>query len=292
MVSADRVTAYATGGAISLGGVFSKLEPSSRFDLGPVKQHLLRGYLTLKLIQDVRVDQHPDLAMTSALWLPVQTYYAVHGFGIAFLAARHGTMGLPRSHRAFMNAVAERIVPGLLPAPFSAMLQGGYLDWEHLQPQVINISDDLMPLRPGLNLAAPDEVTRETHILQCLDTTRRRLINDKLEQERRRAKKPGKRHGVLRKPQQIQIANGVAPTTVFDYLYRVRIKSNYEDPAMFYADPDDAEALLELVRNTRKLAAMLCGFLVALVWQTIDEPSKNQLGEEIDIDDLLQAIDK
>ena len=228
--------------------------------------------------------------MTSALWLPVQTYYAVHGFGIAFLAAKYGTNELPRSHRAFMNVIAERIVRGLLPAPFSAMLQGGYIDWPYLQPKVINISDELMHMRPGLNLAAPDEVTRETHILQCLDTTRRRLINDKLDQERRRAKKPEKRHGVLRKPRQIQIANSVAPTTVVDYLYRVRIKSNYEDPAMFYDGSDDAEALLGLVRNTRKLAAMLCGFLVALVWRTIDEPSKHQLSQEINIDELLRAI--
>ena len=270
---------------------FSQLQPSSRCDFELIWQHLLRGYLTLKLIQDVPVDEKPDFAMTSALWLPVQTYYAVHGFGMAFLAAKYGGNDLPRTHGGFMKRSAGDIVRRLLPSPFSAMLQDGYRGYKHLQPDLINICDDRMYIRPGLNLEGPDETTRDAHIAQCLDTTRRRLIDAKLEDERARLRRQRKRRVALRKERQLEITRTVAPTTVFDYLYRARLKSNYEDTTMYHEGSDEADALLELVRNTRRLAAMLCGFLVALVWRTLDEPSKNQLSKKIDVDGLLLAID-
>lgn len=82
--------------------VFLKLHPSVNGDLTTAKQHFLRGCMTLKLMQSISVDENPDLAMTSALWLPVQAYYAVHGFGMAFLAAKNGGSNLPGQHGSFM----------------------------------------------------------------------------------------------------------------------------------------------------------------------------------------------
>ena len=271
---------------------FSQLQPSSRCDVEFVRQHLLRGYLTLKLIQDVPVNEKPDFAMTSALWLPVQTYYAVHGFGMAFLAAKYGADDLPRTHGGFMKRSAEDIVRRLLPSPFSAILQGGYRGYKYLQPHLINIRDDRMYIHSGLNLAGPDETTRDAHIAQCLNTTRGRLISTKLDDERARLQKQRKRRARLRKERQLEIVRTVAATTVFDYLYRARLKSNYEDPTMYHEGSDEADALLELVRNTRRLAAMLCAFLVALMWQTIDEPTKDRFRKELDVAGLLQAMDE
>lgn len=281
---------YTPGDAQTRLRAFSRLQPSSNCDLELVRQHLLRGNLTLKLIQDIPVDEMPDFAMTSALWLPVQTYYAVHGFGLALLAAKNGGNNLPQTHGAFMREAAERIVRHLFPTPFSAVLQNGYKGYTHLRPALINIRDDRMSIDPGLNLERPNRKTRDAHIAQCLDTTRRRLIEAKLDKERSKARKPGKKYGVLRKQQQIDIARTVPPTTVFDYLYRARLKSNYEDPSMYHEGSGDADAVLELVRNTRKLTATLCAFLAAILLQIIDKTAKDQLKKEVDIDSLLQCI--
>ena len=270
---------------------FSKLQPSSECDLGSVRQHLVRGNLTLKLIQDVSVDKNPDFAITSALWLPVQTYYAVHGFGMAFLAAKKGANSLPQSHGAFMRESAECIVRHLLPSPFSAVLQDGYKGYKYLQPALINICDDRKYIGSGLNLEYPNEKTRDAHIAQCLDTTRRRLVDAKLKIERTKVRKQGK-SGFLRKERRIEIARNVAPTTVFDYLYRVRIKSNYEDPTMYQNGSADADAVLELVRNTQELSMTLCALLAGILWRIINKSAKNQLKEVVNIDCLLQSIDK
>ena len=271
---------------------FSRLRPSQHCDPKTMRQHLLRGYLTLKLIQEIPVDEKPDFGMISALWLPVQTYYAVHGFGMAFLASKRGASSLPNTHGAFMRSASEHIVRPLFPSPFSAVLSGGYKGNQYLEPELINIRDDRMYIGSGMNLARPTAETRDAHIAQCLDTTRRRLTREKLERERAKARKPGKKRGVLKKQQAIGIAQNVPPTTVFDYLYRTRIKSNYEDPTMYHESSDDAYELLQLVRSTQKLASTLCAFLAAALWRTIDKSTKEELGAAIDIDRLMQHIEQ
>lgn len=270
---------------------FSRLQPGSRHDIASIRQHLLRGNQTLKLIRQIPVNENPDFAMISALWLPVQTYYAIHGFGMALLAARNGASQLPKTHGAFMKIAADQIVRRLLPAPFSAIIQDGYKGYSHLKPELINIPADALRVGSGFNLKRPNQLTRDAHIAQCLNTTRRALIEANLEESRRKIRKPGKKHGVLRKERHVEIALRLGPTTVFDYLYRLRLKSNYEDPTMYYEGSEDAEAVLELVRNTQTLATMLCAFLAAILWRIVDRSGKDQLSEEIDVDGLLQKLD-
>ncbi len=271
---------------------FSQLQSSSRYNHESVRQHLLRGNLTLKFIQSISIDERPDFAMISALWLSVQAYFAVHGFGMAFLSAKYGAENLPKTHGAFMREAAERIVRNLFPSPFSAILQNDYKGCKYAQSKLINISDDRMSIGSGFNIERPNETTRDAHIAQCLNTTRQILIYTKLEKERAKVRKSGKRRGILRKQKKVDIAHSIAPTTILNYLHRARIKSNYEDPTMYHEGSADADAMLDLVRNTQKLATMLCAFLVASLWRTIDKTAKDQFGEDVDIDCLLESIGK
>lgn len=80
------------------------------------------------------------------------------------------------------------------------------------------------------------------------------------------------------------------PTTVLDYLYRARIKSNYEDPTMYHENSSDADELLQLVRSTQTLAAMLCTFLAAMLSRVLDESTKQELSKEVAMNELLQSI--
>ena len=267
---------------------FSQLQPSSHCDIDLVKQHLIRGNLTLKLIEEISIEEKPDFAMVSALWLPVQAYYAVHGFGMACLAAKRGNANMPRTHHAFMREAAESIIRHLFPSPFSAMIHNGYSGYKHLRPDLINIPDDRAYIGSGHNLEHPTSVTRDAHIAQCLNTTRRRLVDEKIRRERAKTRKPGTRHGVLRREKQIEIARSVPPTTILDYLYRVRIKSNYEDPMMFHEGSDEADELLEFVRNTKKLASILCTFLTTILWRTLKESEKDEVRRDVRIDYLLK----
>ena len=95
---------------------FQKLQPSRKCDVDEVKRHLTRGKLTLNLIQHIDVLGNPDFARVSAMWLPVQAYYAVNGFGLAVLAARKGPDELPKTHSAFLSEIASNYVQGSSPS--------------------------------------------------------------------------------------------------------------------------------------------------------------------------------
>ena len=278
------------GGEQSRLDAFQKLKPSPHCDREVVKGHFQRGHLTLRLMQQIPVDEIPEFAMASALWLPVQAYYAVHGFGLALLATTINAASMPQTHGAFMKVAAERIVDRLLPQPFSAVLRRGYDRWKHLPGDLTGVPDSRADIRSGLNLEHPDEATREAHIAQCLDTTRRRLIEGKLEGARTKARKSGKKGVRLSSQQQVRIADSVGPTTVFDYLYRVRIKSNYEDTTMYQQDSEHADILIELVKSTQELAKTVCALLANVLWQSLDNSVRDEVNAQFEVSSLLRHI--
>ena len=271
---------------------FQKLQPSRKCDVDEVKRHLTRGKLTLNLIQHIDVLGNPDFARVSAMWLPVQAYYAVNGFGLAVLAARKGPDELPKTHRAFLSEAASNFIQGLFPKPFSAMLKNGHRTFKHIPPEFINIADNRSAFESGFNLNRPNPRTRDAHITQCLDTTRKRVIDGKLKTERRRVKRPGKSRGVLKKPNQIKIVRAFPPTTILDYLYRSRIKSNYEDVTMYQESENHALLVLDLVESTQMLATALCTLLLAILWRVIDKSTRSLLEKDGGLETLLERIQR
>ena len=229
--------------------------------------------------------------MVSALWLPVQAYYAVHSFGLTLLSATGPAASLPRTHAALMKSAADRMVGRLFPCPFSAVLRGGYYGWEHLAGDLTGISVRRSDIRSGLNLGRPNDSTRDAHVAQCLHTTRRRLIKHRLEAARNtRARKSGKKTSRLSRPKQISIADSVGPTTVFDYLYRVRVKSNYEDITMYQQGSNHADALITLVLSIQDIFKNLCALIVNAIMQSLDISFRNEIKDEFDIVPLLRHI--
>ena len=190
-----------------------------------------------------------------------------------------------------MKVAGTDLVRRLFPSPLSALLQDGHKGNKYIEPDLVNIQDNRQYISPGTNLERPNGLTRDTHIAQCLDTTRKRLIDEKLDEARKKARKPGKRRGVLRRPTQIAIAKSVAPTTVLDYLYRTRLKSNYEDPTMYSLDQEDRDAVLELVAKTQELAAKLCALMAAILWRTTKKSDRDRVFERLDLEDLFSCIE-
>ena len=126
---------------------------------------------------------------------------------------------------------------------------------------------------------------------ECLDTTRRRLIEARLKEAREKATRPGKSRTRLLKETQIQLVSTVAPTTLFDYLYRTRIKSNYEDPTMYALTPEDSDAVLKLVRSTKELAEKLCALLAAVLQKTTRRANRDLVFKGVDLQALFSCIE-
>ena len=90
--------------------------------------------------------------------------------------------------------------------------------------------------------------------------------------------------------QQVRIADSVGPTTVFDYLYRVRIKSNYEDTTMYQQGSEHADMLIELVKSTQELAKTVCALLANALWHSLENSVRDEVNTQCEVSSLLRHI--
>lgn len=150
---------------------------------------------------------------------PVNAYYATTRAASAWLHVLNGTV--PNTHAACLEQVSRLVTAGtaLYPAPWVQACSA-------LKPAA-KYSGFAKPPRSCSNLsgAAPPM----DRLAMCLRTTRGRQIDGLVADTRRQRK-------VARAPRGEAIRRDakLRPTTVFDFLWRIRTRSNYGDPAMFY----------------------------------------------------------
>ena len=230
-----------------------------------IHKHLMRGSLTLRLIREIAVDEQPDFATIAAFWLPVQCYYAVHGYGMAALVALGVTP--PGSHRAFLKSIGERVVRRFMPAPYSMRVAPGFHKcafFPEEQRHIVGMSELPNIDRRISNLERPTTATCYTHIVRSLETTRKRLLDERFSQARRK-KRAGTTRKNLTKDMKREMAQALHETTIFDYIYRARVRSSYDDPSMFLLGEDSTHVVLDFVRSMRAIAWQVCTLLESTV---------------------------
>lgn len=267
-----------------------RLKPSGGYDAELVVPHLKRCLLTLRLIRAVSSEREPDLAAVSALWLPVQVYYSVYALGLAYLSVRTTAPALPDSHSAFIRSVRD-IAARFFPSPWSASLAGGYYGFKHLEPEWHGIRLDKTQFGRVSNLGFPTPSTQMTHVARCLSTTRERLVQVRIYRLREdRRKETGNPRSQLNGCLQGEAAARVRATTIFDYLYRMRRKSNYQDPAMYGVAGSDPSAALGFARSCQRLSSLLTSCFVVLIERSI----RGHGGDGVSrcVDDLRRHVEQ
>jgi hypothetical protein len=214
-----------------------------------VRGLLLNGWtseLRLNLI-DLNDTKRLTLANHGA---PIDAYYATSRHATAWLCVRDGTA--PETHRGLLNAISAQITGSrLYPAPWR-------LHCGALYPQP---AYEGFPSSPHAcsNLAATAD--RYDRAAMMLRTTRERGVKKKVEEEKQKRKL---RHAPAGEKQRQD--GKLAATTVFDFAWRMRARSNYGDPAMFYVGSlhhDRARTYAAAVRTWTKATMFLFEALIA-----------------------------
>lgn len=206
-------------------------------------------------------------------WAVVQTYYVGYHAAQALLTARGQPRpeSHPKTQAQFAAMWADR--PMNLPPWTLGARDGGWCN-----PPLHHAIDDSIQswstCGPGASwdLAAKalrttrEEVVRE-RIAETRDRKKSAYRKAWLGEERDRvaAGKKARKEPVWTRPQLLvaekrTIQKGVRSYTLLDYLYRLRIKTNYEDAGMFIDGPEDEHVSGEAHRNLVALAG--CTLLV------------------------------
>lgn len=168
-------------------------------------------------------------------WAHVQSYYAVSRMASAWFCARNGDV--LDTHRGLLRSVSAQITDTqLMPYPWSLVCEvseptARYAGFVRSPRSVSNLSKGADPH----DLAA-----------MMLRTTRGREVIRRVEQV--------KQHGRLdRAPRGEKLRQDLTlePTTIFEFAWRMRTRSNYGDPAMFYVGtltPERSREYAEAIR--------------------------------------------
>lgn len=181
-------------------------------DLSSLLLNAWNSEVNLYLVDDDDVRLQPAVQ-----WAPVCAYYATGRAGLGWLLVRDGVA--PTGHRQLLRALAGQIGNSpLFPEPWCMHVKS-------LEPLTWGAfpSDP----RPCSNLAS--NVPPVDGIGKLLKTTRRRRVEELKDGVRVRLRRQQAPAGEFRR----QDAR-LEPTTVFDFAWRSRSRSNYGDPSMFY----------------------------------------------------------
>ena len=214
-----------------------------------VLTELLLGAWTHELGLYAVDDDDPRL-MLQNLWNSVYAYYAISRAGASFLLVRDSKT--PKNHRKTLTALAS-IVEGsrIFPQPWSLACTGhvalSYKGFDYDPVEVSNLAENSDPydlLAKGL------KTTREKRLAKLADERRQSLGRKRLPNGER-----------------ARIDQKMEPTTVFEFLWRARTRSNYGDPSMFYVGTLDHTRSARHVQSIRFATAATMLLFEVLVSQ-------------------------
>lgn len=228
--------------------------------LEQIEKQLRNAWLT-----ECQLSQHAEnteMVSVANHWAPVQLYYAV------FLSAQAYTLAsgqpLHLTHRSCLRLLASEIKsrPGLFALPWGVSCINATSNSEH---GFVGLPTSVKLDRHS-TLASPKLELFWNYYCQALRTTRERLIEEcakKWKKQNKRKRLPsGKR---------LKLDENFHPTTLFDFLYRLRIRSNYQDADSFLLTLEDTEAALEFNRALQCVGFWTCALLETLTSRYLGE---------------------
>ncbi|MBJ7331452.1 MAG: hypothetical protein JHC95_16285 [Solirubrobacteraceae bacterium] len=199
-----------------------KIQRDPNVDLDEV-----RRYLTLAWTSEIQLHLPAIMGTTGMLafantWAPVHAYYAVYGSLQAWIAS-NGMTGTADDHTATLRTIAKQIEQrNLFPEPWNLLAVGCPMrgDRLYLNDNGRNVADHVEVLSIPIPFGEDPEFW--PRLGTWLRSTREARLTKREEQWK--AKNSRKKVG---KNERTQFAQNLAPTSLFDCFWRMRIKSNY-----------------------------------------------------------------
>jgi hypothetical protein len=215
-----------------------------------IRRHLRIAW-TRELRLQVLADQSRELLPDLLAGAPTDAYYAVYHAMLAFFSASSG----PRitNHTAALRTIGNIAYQrNIFPEPWSVTCIG-FPDTK--RPQFMGLPSNASSVSQVHNLASPQPSEAWGSLCKALRTTRSRSLKEAKERWRQQNKR--KR---VPSSESKRLAMRMSPTSLFDFMYRLRTRCDYRDVDAFLegiSSPSEAESflngLLTLVGGTLAL---------------------------------------
>lgn len=99
---------------------------------------------------------------------------------------------------------------------------------------------------------------------------------------RRKNLKKGKHRRNLSRIEKTKIAGNLHPTSIFDFLYRIRVRTNYDNPEMYIYGQDDESSAQNHYKNLLRLTLDLAAVLERIIERKIGVDAFQRLVKEFE----------
>jgi hypothetical protein len=216
-----------------------------------------------------------SLLQYSNAWAPIHAYYAVYMSAQAYFATI-GADDIVDNHTGSLNTLSNQITQRtLFPTPWNVTCSGcPQID----ETQFTNLPPATNPAEHVELLSNPSLQTFWPRYCKLLETTRIRRLDRNIEDWKRRNGRKNTRAAEKR-----EIAARLLPTTLFDFFWRLRVRSNYRDVRTFLMagvgiewQNDFYDGLLHLMETS---VALFENLVVAYTGPTIYQPLMQEFTE-------------
>lgn len=221
-----------------------------------VDEHAVRGALFAAWHTEAVLAMPSELSNATLVrftnqWAPVQAYYAMQGLWRAWFIASQDRS--PKTHRSTLEQVSEVVARGVLPWPWSATCSG---DPSFSRAQLHGFPEEVRT-NPSALSGPPGDSSYSDWVAKVLRTTRRFFLGGReTEWKSSNRTKEGNPYRRIPSQERQRIRTSMHPTTIIDLLYRMRLRSNYDDVDDFVLGQlteDDARTYFRsLVSATRR----------------------------------------
>jgi hypothetical protein len=185
-----------------------------------LKQYLSNGWTTEALLEQNLNSFADDALKNSLVWAFPQAYYSVFSVTLGYFQVAGFTDG--QTHASLIRKFGDEANLGHYPRNTSFLACGGI---EHKRT-FLNCRKVALP--STLHFDPVDSDVIDTHIAGLLSATRQADLRDRL-LDRKLKTKSGKPKRKFAEAQYASVGAKLGYTSVLSFLYRKRIKSNYQD---------------------------------------------------------------
>ena len=215
------------------------------FDEDKVKRLLYNSWSTEFALLTSSLNDDQDFKKFSLHWSFPQAYYSVFLSTTAYYYLKNINIG--HNHKGLINEFSEQVKRKWYPKSMSFHCSGNYGDYSYR-----NICD--YESKNAMSYSKYDPTTANRQVAQFLKTTRDRLIEAR-KKDKQASKTPfltlnkKKTKKSISKTEWNDISNRQWDTTIMDMLYRMRIKSNYEEVNSFIDADYDVSNIIEQLKQ-------------------------------------------
>ena len=199
---------------------FQSYKRSKGCDDGKLKQYLQNGWATEALLAQNCKTFSGDALRNSLVWAFPQAYYSVFAVTLAYFQMSGFTDG--GSHAWLIKKFGEEANFVHYPYAVSFIASGGIESKREFK----NCKKKILPSQFYFDERNPDSV--DTHITRLLNATRQSDLQNRLK-DRKYETKSGELKKRFTETEYASAGQKLGHTSILSFLYRKRIKSNYQD---------------------------------------------------------------